>query len=239
MQKSGSGWYFNLTNDLLVAAGYQDVRITRQRFHLQSILKHHNCNIGQLTPLKLACVAVPHFYGNTFVVKTHSRPSMSLRFLMSLGIVKATYIYRDLRDVVVSGFEHGQKIREEGETHTFAEWDSFETAVFIVKRLLPAWEEWIQCDHVLIVRYEDLLAAPINELERLVDFLSLDRRLKYEDLLRITSTYQPDKLDVSRANHLHFNRGVIGRYREVMSQEQLDLCSEHFGDYLQKMGYPE
>ena len=94
MQKSGTSWYFNLTNDLLIAGGYQDIHVIRQKFRLHSILRYPNCNIGQLNLSKLGLLTIPHFCGNKFVVKTHKAPSKSLHYLMSLKIIKATYIYR-------------------------------------------------------------------------------------------------------------------------------------------------
>jgi hypothetical protein len=36
---------------------------------------------------------------------------------------------------------------------------------------------------------------------------------------------------------LHFNKGQIGRFREVMSEDDLDLSRKVFGLYLKKMGY--
>ncbi len=236
MQKSGTAWYFNLTNDLLVAAGYQDVRTIREKFRLYSILNAYNCNIGNPTLFKLARVAIPHFCRNTFVVKTHHGPSISLRYLMSLGIVKTTYIYRDPRDVVVSGFEHGQRIKAKGENHTFAKWDSIEASILNVKQLLATWDKWLQCSKVLITRYEDLLTNPVNELKRLESFLSL--KVSSKELHRIVSNYQIGQPDAAAMSGLHFNKAAIGRFREVMSQRQLDLCREHFGDYLQRMGIP-
>jgi hypothetical protein len=158
---------------------------------------------------------------------------------MSLGIVKATYIYRDPRDVVISAFEHGQRIRDKGESHTFAEWNSIEASIFNVKSLLTTWDEWMGCSQVLTVRYEDLWADPVHELERLVGFLSFDDHTSSKDLVRIASTYQQDQLDASQMSYLHFNKGAIGRFREVMSQRELDLCMKHFASYLQKMGYLE
>ncbi len=44
--KSGSGWYFNLKNDLLIAAGHQDVRDIRKKFNLESCMKYYNCNMS-------------------------------------------------------------------------------------------------------------------------------------------------------------------------------------------------
>jgi len=242
MEKSGTGWYFNMTNDLLVSAGYQDARVVRRKFFLHPILRDYNCNMGRPTLVKWTCLFIPHFFGNTFVVKTHDSPSSGvLRYLMFRKILKATYCYRDPRDVAVSAFEHGEKIRASGQMHTFGKLDSIEASIYFVKTLLTIWKEWLQYsrvlgDHVLLVRYEDLLADPMGELRRLADFLEIE--VPAEVLNKIIKTYQVDPSS-GNLKGLHFNKGVVGRFREVMNREQLDLCKEHFGTYLQWMGYEE
>ncbi len=235
MQKSGSGWYYNLTNDLLIAVGYQDVRDIRRKFRLSFILRQYNCNIGKPNFLKLGLVSIPHFFGNTFVVKTHSNPTTVLRYLMSRGIIKATYIYRDPRDVAISAFEHGQKIRNMGQDHTFAKLQTMEASIHYTRELLAIWEKWMDCQHVLKVRYEDLLSNPINELNRLAEFLSLD--VSGVDMSKIAAKYQKDKLNTTLEGALHFNKGCAGRYKDVMSKKELSLCQKLFGSFLEGMGY--
>jgi len=242
MQKSGTGWYFNLTNDFLVAAGFQDIRLIREKYRLHTILKYYNCNVRQPTLLKLACLLIPHLFGNTFVVKTHYSPSSrALRYFMSCKILKATYIYRDPRDVAISAYEHGREIRAKGQVRSFGHLDSIEASILYVKRVLEIWEQWRQCsdvlsNHVLLVRYEDVIEDTVSELRRLADFLEITS--PSEALREISKTYHVDPSDIN-IKGLHFNKGVVGRFREVMNREQLDLCQEHFGTYLQKMGYAE
>ena len=94
MQKSGTAWYFNLTNDLLSKAGYQDTRSLRDRFGLNDFLLHHNCNIGELCGSKLKHLEALHNAGFTFAVKTHSGLTEKLKELIKKGVAKITYIYR-------------------------------------------------------------------------------------------------------------------------------------------------
>jgi hypothetical protein len=237
MQKSGSGWYFNLTNDLLIAAGYQDVRDICKKYRLSSILRQYNCNIGKPNFVKLGLISIPHLLGNTFVVKTHSNPTMTLRFLLSRGIMKATYIYRDPRDVAISAFEHGQKIRNMGENHSFAKLQTMESAILYTSNLLITWDKWMECRHVLKVRYEDVLADPVSELKRLSEFLSLD--VSTIDIPAIVAKYHNDQLDCTLAGALHFNKGIAGRFNDVMSDRERSLCNKHFGSFLGRMGYSD
>jgi hypothetical protein len=237
MYKAGSGWYFNLTNDLLMAANKSDIRIVCEKFHLDNMLNGENYNIGALTFRKLLALSIPHFLGYTFVVKTHRRPSRELRWLMSLGLAKATYIYRDPRDVIISLFEHGQRIKSEKPNHIFAQQDSIETAIEFIRKPLQVYDEWINNNsHVLHESYENLVLDPETALIKLADFLSLSvERSKIKELVK---RYTPENLDNTKENLLHYNKGKLGRFKDIMTRAQQDLCNEQFGDYLRKMGYP-
>jgi hypothetical protein len=242
MPKAGSGWYFNLTNDLLIAAGHRDVREIRQEFHLQSILRHHNCNIGAPNRWKLLRTIVPHLLGHSYTVKTHGRPTSTLHLLLYTNVVRTTYIHRDPRDVVISAFEHGEKLRERGETHTFAKYTSIKASISIVaNEYLATSDAWTTCSQampsrVLITRYEDLVANTLDELNRLADFLALCA--PPDSLHKIADTYQ--SVD-GRADGeaLHFNKGTVGRFRSLMTPEELELSRLRFGSYLRRMGYAE
>jgi hypothetical protein len=236
MQKSGTDWYYNMTNDLLVTAGYEDARAIRQKYRLESVLKHSNCQLANAHPVTLLRLMVPHFTGQSFVVKTHSRPSTYVRRLMRLGVMRATYIYRDPRDVVLSALDHGEKIRQQGERHTFAHLEAVEDSILYVKGLLKIWDDWMQTDHTLFVRYEDLKANPFHELHRLAEHLRL--RVTEAQVHAITDRYHSDRLDDEDVKgSLHFNKAVTGRYKTHMSEYDLALCNEHFGSYLMQMGY--
>lgn len=44
LPKSGTGWYYNLTNDLIVA-GLDDAHAVRERYKLHDILDGENCRL--------------------------------------------------------------------------------------------------------------------------------------------------------------------------------------------------
>jgi hypothetical protein len=239
MQKAGTGWYFNLTNDLLVAAGHQDVRVLRERFHLQRLMKHGNCNIGRPILPRLAVLLSFHLLGNTYVVKTHSRPTPSLRALVAAGVARITYVYRDPRDAAISAYDHGCRLRRHKQTHTFARLKTMESAILSARDWVQTWERWIACRGVLATRYEDLLVDPLRELQQLARHLSI--KVPAEQLKTIVARYQMKEggaVQGPRVRYsLHFNKGVAGRFREVLSAEEIALCNEVLGDHLQEMGY--
>lgn len=238
MVKAGTGWYFNMTNDLLVAAGYQDVRDVRDRFKLHDFMLHINCNIGALTTRKLLRLMVPHLRGNTFVVKTHEGPNRSLRYFMAAGAVKATYIYRDPRDVILSlkDFITGKKTGEEA--RVFEEMD-LTTGLQRSKPILRVWEGWDRYQqrfgNAFIVRYEDLSADPVRVMADLAAYLGLD--LSDALIREIAVKYRPDTLDQEKSGTLHFNKGIINRFLEELDPDQQAMANEWFAPYLARMGY--
>ena len=97
---------------------------------------------------------------------------------------------------------------------------------------------WMNCEHALLTKYEDLRDNPTKQLLRLVDFLSIDvTDAQIENIIR---RYQPKqvKKDDDLQSKLHFNRGKAARYEQDMSPELLERCNEEFAPYLKRMGYP-
>ncbi len=234
LKKSGSGWYFNMTNDLLVRAGHQDARAVRRAYGLESVLLQDNCRVNP-NVLNLARLVRVHRRNETFVVKTHAGPTPSLRLLMALGVVKATYIYRDPRDVVLSALDHGAALREAGKPNVLAKLHNVDDAIHYVDQLLGDWDAWTKMDRALMVRYEDLVADTLGALKRLAAFLALD--VSDEDLESVAARYRQEKHDAVTQNRLHFNKGIVGRFRSRMSPEEIEACTRHFDPYLTRMGY--
>lgn len=234
LPKSGTAWYYNMTNDLLVSVGHQNAREIREKFHLHFTLKHENCFwIG--SPWRRSLVLIPHFLGSTFAIKSHGPPSVMVRLLMRTGVMKLTYVYRDPRDCVISVFDSGQKRLQSGLPAPGVE--SIEASIRFIHNWLVPLSEWLEDDNVLKTRYEGLLRDPVCELKRLATFLELAPST--EALSRIASAYQPQHFsDLSPEKRaLHFNKGTVGRFRDRMTLQELDSCQKYFGDYLQKMGY--
>jgi hypothetical protein len=238
MQKAGTAWYFNITNDLLQAVGHQDIRELRSRYHLQRFMTERNCNIGTPRMLKLLFVSLPHWFGNSYVVKTHEGPTSALLWLIDRGAVKATYMYRDPRDVALSAFEHGEKIRRSGAVSStgFDRLTTMESAIVFASGLLPVWRQWEASGRALLVRYEDMRINPYREGERLVKHLNID--VPQEALRSIIEQYEIKNGSTESLPHpLHFNKGITGRWMEVFTASQRKLSQERFGELLPEMGY--
>jgi len=235
MPRAGSGWYYNLTNDLVVAAGYQDGRKIRQQFHLGGILTEVNCNIGALTPRRLSLVWLPSLMGKTFVIKAHAGPTpMALRFIR-LGWMRVAYIYRDPRDAMLSAYENGQKAREKGQANAFSRLVDFETSLDFIEEYCRVWRDWSGNPYMLHTRYEDLLDNYDSESLRLVSFLGLDTA--QPEINQVVEQYRPAGAAQSAQKGLHFSQGRTGRFRQKYTTAQQDILNERLGPYLQEMEY--
>ena len=235
MPRAGSGWHYNLIHNLIVASGGQDSRQIRRRYLLGSILTEVNCNIGAFTPHRLLPVMIPALLGNTFVVKAHAGPTpLALRLVRS-GKILPAYIYRDPRDALLSAYEYGQRKREKGRAGAFAELTTIEQAIEFMREYVCISEDWLDCEQALHVRYEDLLTNYDAEVQRLVDFLGFDG--DSPAIQSVLEDYRPERGRSEQAG-THFVKGKVGRHRQVLTPEQRALCTEAFGPYLERMGYP-
>jgi len=235
MPRAGSGWHYNLVHDLIVAAGGQDAREIRRRYHLGKILTEVNCNIGALTPARLLPVTLPALAGNTFVIKAHAGPkALALRLIRS-GWMQPTYIYRDPRDALLSAYEYGRRKREAGRVGSFADLETIERAIDFMCEYVQISESWLACEQSLNIRYENLLSDYDAEVGRLLAFFNLDAA---NPVLRsVIDKYRPDQ-GSSEQKGTHFVKGQIGRYRQKLTSQQQQLCLDAFGNYLGHMGYP-
>lgn len=234
MPRAGSGWYYNLTNDLMLVNGAQDARRIRKRYFLQGILTEVNCNIGALTPHRLIAVLAPSLMGNTFVIKAHAGPTRFALRLIQSGFIRPTHIYRDPRDAMLSAMENGQRSIERGRPNAFTSLATFDAALRFMQSYVHITEAWLQCDEVLQVRYEDLLLNYDREVKRLVDFLH--SKINNPETYQIIEKYRPQKAQ-SDQKGLHFSHGRIGRFRKELSQEQQETLARSLGPWLAKMGY--
>jgi hypothetical protein len=235
MPRAGSGWYYNLTNELMLASGAQDARQIRTRYHLQSILTEVNCNIGALTLRRLLAILVPSMMGNTFVIKAHAAPTPFAIYLIRRGLIRPTYIYRDPRDAMLSAMENGQRAIQRNRPNAFSGLVEFEDALNFMLAQVEICQAWMGCPQALQVRYEDLLTEYDTEAERLAVFLPLD--IAAPELTRVIEKYRPEKARPAQKG-VHFSQGKIGRFRRKMSETQQETLASAFGPYLGAMGYP-
>ena len=233
MPRAGSGWHYNLIQDLMKTTGCADARDIREKYRLQKILTEVNCNIGVLSARRLGLVTLPALVGNTFVIKAHAAPTSTSRLLSTLGLLRITYIYRDPRDAMLSASDFGQRALEKGHPNAFSHLSDFEKSMEFMMEYVHIWKKWMAEKNVLIARYEDLLTNYDAESAKLMDYLKLDgSRPEVHDVIE---KYRPDAAEGQQG--LHFYKGKIGRFRESYNEEQKSVLKHKLGSYLTQMGY--
>ncbi len=236
MPRAGSGWYYNLVHDLVIASGGQNARLIREQYHLQRFLTEVNCNISTLKPFRLIPVMVPTLLGNKFVIKTHAGPTSFTRWSLNRRLLTTIYIYRDPRATMLSAFEYGQKGLESNRPNAFSHLDTLNAAARFIDFYIDIWEAWSKLEGVMIVRYEDLIADYRAESDRLVDYLNLEIGQGKAD--QVFEKYKPGQGD-PRQFGTHYSQGEPERFRRMFTPAQLESFTKMFMPNLQRMGYME
>lgn len=235
MQKSGSAYFYNVINEILVASGHGiDARQIKNNNRLADLMKWHNNNIGTLRLHKLLKLYRISLREGMFVVKTHSGPNPSVWLLNKLGLLRIVYCYRDPRDVLLSVIDHGKKIQDRGENHTFAQLVDFDEALESVTSWLRIWKSYAEMPGVLTVKYEEMMQTPIVVMKKIEGYLDIS--LSPEVRQEILWKFSKDNPEGDRRG-MHFNKAQTSRYKTEMTEEQKVKCKDKFSDFLLLMGY--
>ncbi len=234
MPRAGSGWYYNLTQDLVIAAGGVDAKIIRSRYGLNKLLTQVNCNLGTLSSYRLIPVLAPLIFEPGYVIKLHAGRRPLADQLIKLGVIKPTFIFRDPRDCLLSAYENGQLMSSQGMTNAFTPLKTLDDAIMFMDFYVKVAREWIAQPDTMVVKYEDLKGNYDQETSRLIAFLGVDPG--DVNVKRILNQYRPDQKPNKKPG-LHFSKGKVGRYQEAFTPDQLNLCEKLFGDFLVEHGY--
>lgn len=244
MQRSGTRWYFNMLNDLLVETGHTSAREVREKFGLEAVFLPPATHLARPSPRNLRRIDEVARQGATFAIHTHRGATPALRRLLETGRFKANYVCRDLRDVMISGLDRGRFMRENGETkgryllgvgpyRSFARLHTVRGAALWAKwQLMHRWRQWMSVPGLLVTRYEDVVADTMGQMRRTADALGID--VTDEQIDRVVAAYQPQR---GGKQHVSFVKGVAGRYREVLTPKEQAMCERVLRPYLLRMGY--
>ena len=181
------------------------------------------------------------------LIKSHERPSWP----HASSYRKAVYLVRDGRDVSISYYHWYLRSGLYG-----GRFDGF-LRLFLAGRLdgYGAWHEhvrsWLasapaRADALLLVRYEDLLAKPTEELAGIARFLGLDVSSdRAEDAVRSSTVDmtrgRPLRATRARAkaapSDLRRIRGSSGQWMEVLTPRQSEMFRHVAGEVLAELGY--
>jgi hypothetical protein len=234
MPRAGSGWYYNLVHDLVVASGGQNARSIRNKYHLQRFLTEVNCNISTLKSIRLIPVLIPALLGNRYVIKTHAGPTSFSEWLLRDSWIDTLYIYRDPRATLLSAYEYGQQAVKRNRHNAFSHLKTLDEAAKFMEFYVGIWKAWSKVEHVFMVRYEDLMANYMGESQRLVDHLHL--KLDQDQTEQIFARYRPEKGDPQQVG-THYQKGEAERFRHKFTPSELERFTILFESALRRMGY--
>jgi hypothetical protein len=234
MPRAGTAWFFNMMNDLVVSAGFDDVRNLREHYQLHHLMVGENCRIGKPSLFQQMRLLWLHYRRHTFVFKTHSSP-IRVAILLASQHTRATYIYRDPRDCAVSAFEIAQKIRQKNPhaQTTFLKIHTLDDALDAAGRWCRIYLHWQQRPSTIMIRYEDLNSRPGEIMLNLM--LQLEIAVLQEQVEDTLAAYQtPARKDSPTT---HFNKGITGRYKTILDDDQIRKFNREHASTLQAMGY--
>lgn len=180
------------------------------------------------------------------VVKTHLLPG---QLQPADPSIKKVYLVREGRDALVSMAHHRKDIIEPGTDYYV---NLLESILAMEGSFFGGWSEnvrqWMEVADI-VIRFEDLIADPIREVEKLRAIMDLpeprrERLPTFEDLKFGSPKYGAgrkvnDDVKVTELARKNFRRGKTGSWRDEMPAELERLFWELHGDMMDRLGYPK
>jgi glycosyltransferase involved in cell wall biosynthesis len=178
------------------------------------------------------------------VVKTHLLPS---QLQPADPRIKKVYLVREGRDALVSMAHHRKDIVEPGSDYYV---NLLEAILAMDGSFFGGWSEnvrqWMAVADV-VIRFEDLIADPIREVEKLRAVMDLpqprlDKLPSFQDLKFGKPHYGAgrkimDDQQVEEMARKNFRRGKTGSWKDEMPPEMEALFWELHGERMEALGY--
>jgi hypothetical protein len=184
---------------------------------------------------------------HSYLGEDHGHPIISMK-----ATYGAVYIIRDPRDVAISAADHfGRTVDEVIEMMA----DSFATCAAmpgtIVHELQSSWsnhvESWTKWNHpgIFVVRYEDLLADPHDQLGRVARHFGIaNDNARIRKAVEFSSFKQLQQLEaaqgfVERSIHSErfFRAGRSGGWQEKLTPAQVKRIESDHTEQMKRFGY--
>jgi hypothetical protein len=178
-------------------------------------------------------------YAQPMYFKSHSFPQPQYR--------RVIYLLRDGRDVMVSYFHHLNALQRRPDI-------DFANVVRNGQHLYPGkWHEHVMAwqsnpykAEMLTLKYEDLLADPVSQLNRICNFLSITRPIfLVESVIQGTSFVRmrakEEKFGLQDSawpkDRSFIRRGIVGSHKDEMPKQVLDLFLMDAAETLRACAY--
>lgn len=152
------------------------------------------------------------------VVKTHGAPSKLACDLVNEGKAFASATFRDPRDIAVSLADHGARSREKG-IADFANFIRPIDALPEIKNQMNRLNPWLRLTGCQSFSYDLIRSKPEAVVSAVLEQVGLTD-ISVEDVL---SPFQ------DRTKIIHYNVGDAGRYKDNMTEEEINSFENEFG----------
>ena len=182
-------------------------------------------------------------YRNPMIFVSHELPNPKYR--------RVIYILRDGRDVVVSNYHHikaclGKEI-DFLETMRTEVIGSFHPIKCKWHEHVEAWLSNPYHVQVITVKYENLKKSPVDELQRVCEFIGIKREKSFlesvaekgsfEKMREREGKYGWDERFWPKGRPLFIRRGVVGSYKHEMPPDVLESFLKEASETLKRCGY--
>lgn len=242
MVKSGSLWYYRMTDDLIMSSGNKHNALSPPHPPINNLRKGDKIKCDKLNFSNLISITSSLKKGYRYPIKTHSRPTIPLAlFQLTFKNLKITYTYRDPRDVVLSVMDHAEKARRDDININIRDIRKIDEAIDFVKVEFKKWKKWDMYSKIFnveMVRYEDMVKNTAQELKKLRQHLQI--QVTDDKIKEIVNKYRKDKYDKRERirNNTHMNKGYSGRFLKEMDKEDIEYCQNRMIKEIKQMGYP-
>jgi len=163
------------------------------------------------------------------VLKSHCAPNRTVRWMICARQLKALYIFRDPRDVVLSAMDHRKRLGISSDS-AFGKFTDLASGCDGVIGWAKVWREWKDFGRAGFFRYEDLMTDPFVVLQKVCRYLDIE--INDYAIKDIIARHDKNK------HHSHnFNKGTVCRYKRECSAESRDLLEKSLGGLAREMGY--
>lgn len=183
------------------------------------------------------------------VSKMHVHGSPHNVNLLHDANVRYVVLYRDLRDVAISYYFYVRQTPWHPEYPIYASLSLSEGLQTFAERTLLPFAAWVCSWHQnhdptmsLLLRYEELLEAPINVMTQVAQHFELDSAP--ETIEKIVQTHRFERLSGGRkqgrqSQNSFFRKGVAGDWQNHLTAETKESYKQLIGEFLIEFGYED
>lgn len=176
----------------------------------------------------------------------HLGYSANLMNVLNTNDIRTVFVYRDLRDVIISNYFHLHELNPKRAPEGFLEKDIDE---LLRPEVLPTWcapvkhfallPQWLNEKSVVNVRYEDLKVSPIEEMTRVFSELGLSVSTELVEWIVHECSFekQSGREPGNEVSNAPLRKGIIGDWKNYFSKSLARQFDEVYGDLLKAGGY--